>query len=182
MQFREDGMLFFEILTPLIAIISCGYFTYTDLKYNLIKNRFVLLVSVSGLVISVIEYVFFARILFPYYLINLGIAVLLSVALYATHIWAAGDSKMYICMAFLMPATISLARGRVLFSGLFIAAWAFAVGFLYLLFDTFRLIVKKEIVLNASNFVSEFKRFLFNYIKNIAILSGLWAVSRKNRN
>lgn len=169
-------MNIFVISLSIILLATCLYFTYTDLRFNLIKNKYVFAISALGLLTSVLGYMFLAKALLSFYFVNVVIAVVLSGILYSVHIWAAGDSKMYICMALLMPVIFSMYGDRVLFASIYIAALAFVFGFIYLMIDTIRLILKREIVIEPASFFVQLRDFVFRYIRNIAIITGLWAI------
>ena len=169
-------MIYQEIILGLLALFFCGYFAYTDIRFNLIKNSTVLVCGLTGAIISIVGYIIFARNLLPYYLINVLIAIVLSQILYAAHVWAAGGSKMYICMALILPIIVSLYDGRVWFSSIYIAAYAFLIGFIYLVIETIVLIIKKEIKIDLKDAAPQIKGFVFRYIRNIAIITGLWSI------
>ena len=164
------------LVQVMIATFFCAYCTYTDIRYNRIRNKVVIKVGTVGVLISTTGYLLVSKNLLLYYFINISIAVILSQIMYAAHIWAAGDSKMYICMSTIIPIFFSFFSGRVLFSSIFIAAYAFLIGFVYLLTDTIVLMLKKEIKIEISSSAPKIKDFVLNYAKNIVILTGLWSV------
>ena len=60
-------MIYQEIILGLLALFFCGYFAYTDIRFNLIKNSTVLVCGLTGAIISMVGYIIFARNLLPYY-------------------------------------------------------------------------------------------------------------------
>ncbi|PHU34235.1 prepilin peptidase [Pseudobutyrivibrio ruminis] len=169
-------MIYLELVLGVLSLATCLYFSYTDIRYNRIKNIVLLLAGTLGLVVSLVGYYFLAKNLLSYYLINIVIAVVVSQILYMTHVWAAGDSKMYICMAIMLPIMFSLQNGRIMFSSIFIATYAFLIGFIYLVGDTIFLLAKREITIDFHNAAQQIKKFIFRYVRNIAMITGLWAI------
>ena len=84
----------------ILGIVS----SYTDIKYKKIKNTHLAIALIYGILIYV--YLFFNK-QFPLnsliLSLNIGIASVLSLFLYFSHMWSAGDSKLFIVYAVLMP-------------------------------------------------------------------------------
>ena len=169
-------MIIMVTVLVMLSLLFCIYLSYTDIKYNRIKNRVVLLYGFLGTTISFLGYFILAKNLFWYYIANVMIAVVLAQIMYAAHIWAAGDSKMYICMSASMPIIISMYGGKIMFSSLYIITYAFLIGFVYLAIETIVLMARKEIAIDINTFTPKLKLFIFRYCRNIIILSGLWAI------
>lgn len=113
-----------------VMIVCCIHATVTDLRNGIVKNKLLLVGFALSLLFNGVYYLLFAGDLFITYLINLMAMTVLSVAFYALHFWAAGDSKLLIFVVSMLPA-------RIWFSGVNVAATVlilisiFSLAFLY---------------------------------------------------
>lgn len=89
-------ILFFIILACLGAITS-----YTDIKSHLILNQHLWLFFLMGALIFIIKYILYPTI--PFHFINFLCACAFSICFFLTKIWRAGDAKLFILYALLMP-------------------------------------------------------------------------------
>jgi Flp pilus assembly protein protease CpaA len=155
-------MIYFEAF--LIAIIFTeGYFcSYTDLKFGKIKNIAICVGLFAGFVVNCIYYNFYVFNYFFEYLFNLIIAVFIAVLFYAFHIWAGGDSKLFILFQFLYPARLFTGSNKMP-TAIKVVIYVFSIAFIYLTIESIILTVKKgyeqNIVLNFGNI----KSFIINY-------------------
>lgn len=169
-------MIIINITLIIILFCSSVYFTITDIRENRISNKIVALTTFSGAVLSVMMYIIIQKELLIVYGLNVLVTVLISLTLYFLHVWAAGDSKMYICMAVLTPVSFLQYKDKIIFTGIFYAAAAFAVGFIYLAIDTACLYITHKIEFNKTSFITQFKSFIKRYLKNVIIITGMLAV------
>lgn len=65
--------------------------------------------------------------------LNVLILCVLGVLLYAVHVWAGGDSKLLILVAFAMPARLYHYYSHEMFPTLSIVIFTFSVGYVYLM-------------------------------------------------
>lgn len=164
-------MLIPEYILLLILAVFCIYASITDIQFNVIKNGQLLLVLILGLVISAFCIKQYYPDAFPIYILNIGIAVVLSVLLYATHIWAAGDSKMLIVVSALIPVRAEFSDGKVMISALIILAVAFSASFLYLLADSVALMIKTKKKPDMDTFKPKFIQYLVQYLCNLVLIN-----------
>lgn len=103
-------------------IILLGIFsTYTDIRYKLIKNSFVFSIIIIGIGL----YILFSFLGYVSNLLDYSILVFIvlcaAFGLYATEIWAAGDGKLFLAFATLLPLSLS---GE----NLYFSIWVFFVN------------------------------------------------------
>ncbi len=126
-----------------LLVAACLYFSYTDLKFNRIKNSVILAFGLTGAILETVLYGCFRREAAAAYLFTLGIIATLSVVMYAMHIWAAGDSKFMILLGLLIPPSYD-EKSVMIINEIMIPVYAFGIGFLYLVLDTGVNILKKQ--------------------------------------
>lgn len=166
-------MAIIEFLLLILLVIACVYFSYTDLRYNRIKNSVLLKLGGIGLALEIVLYGCFRRDAIVYYAATVALISAVSIVMYALHIWAAGDSKFMILLALLIPSSGN-ESGMMIVNEIMIPVYAFGIGFLYLIGDTaVHLIKEKRSILRGLN-VNRYKyvlqQFLINCIYVIAIL------------
>ena len=95
-------MLYFYPAIYILGILS----SYTDIKYNLIKNKYLLFAISYGL--AIYFYLFFIK---QHFFIsikllswNLFVAICIAYILYLKRLWAPGDAKLFITLSFLTPS------------------------------------------------------------------------------
>ncbi len=130
-------------LLLLVLMMACIYFSYTDLRYNQIKSNKLVVFGTIGIIWDIVLYVGYQRDMAKYAVFTVLILGTISIALYAMHIWAAGDSKLMILIGLLIPPLDS-ERGSLILNEIMIPVYAFGIGFLYLIVDTGIHMVKKE--------------------------------------
>jgi len=95
-------MLYFYPAIYILGILS----SYTDIKYNLIKNKYLLFAISYGL--AIYFYLFFIKhdsfIPIELLLWNSFTAICIGYILYLRRIWSAGDAKLFFTMSFLTPS------------------------------------------------------------------------------
>ncbi len=128
-------------LVCIIAVLGI-YVIYTDLKYGIVKNRAILLSLLLGSVINGIYYRFCNTYLKEFCL-NLIAIMLISLFLYCRHYWAAGDSKLLICMTMLIPGRL-YNTDSVFLPGIYCLMFIFIVSFLYVTAESLWAWVRKH--------------------------------------
>ena len=95
------------------GILFLGIFTsYTDFKFNKIKNKTIILSFIYGLIAYLLIFTFkffnpsIFQISFTETITNILFAIVLGYGLWQMRIWPAGDGKLFIAFAFLMPPTV----------------------------------------------------------------------------
>lgn len=86
-----------------LAIIFIGIITsYEDIKTGKIRNKWIVLGLIIGLLLN-IKYIVFERVGFGIIFLNLFISVLVAYFLWTFKLWSAGDGKLFIVYALLIP-------------------------------------------------------------------------------
>lgn len=159
-------MLIVDIIKCTCLLLFCICTSITDIKYGLIKNKFIcvfLLLSVilDGycLLFNKTDYLSFA--------INISIAVVLSIVLYLLNIWAAGDSKMMIIISLLIPYTNQYYLINNWTHTITILALIFILAFIYLIFDSIYNRIKGSYK-PQNSLKSQTKLSLFNWISCVS--------------
>lgn len=112
-------MILLYLLLPGILLLGLAT-SYTDLKYGKIRNRHLLIAMIYGLAVHVIYFYtkyINASLSMPELIetgTNFMIAVIVAYMLYHTAIWTAGDAKLFMIYALLVPIQI-YERGHVPF-------------------------------------------------------------------
>lgn len=153
-----------EIILLILLSITCIYASITDIKYSIIANKYLILFAVIGIVVDIIYYSYNLN-LIPVFLFNLVIVFISSIALYSSHIWAAGDSKLLIVVSLLIPAQCAMYDAGYLFE-ILIPIYAFALSFGYLIIDTIYLQIKNKYRLPLSDIKKQFKIYVKRLIIN----------------
>lgn len=156
-----------EYLMYILLAVLCIYATYTDLVCGLIKNKMLICFGGIGVVLDLFCYGILEPEWRNTFILNIGLMITVSVILYLTHIWAAGDSKLLITIATLVPAKLTVLEDRNYYSVL-IVAYAFVVSFAYLIGDTLFLLIyqKRNISMDAvkKHFLAGVQMFFVNSI------------------
>lgn len=166
------------ILMAIIAMLGI-YVTYTDLKNGLIKNRALIIAVSCGLIINAFYFGIYCMDFFVAYLVNLGGMSLFAIALYGFHFWAAGDSKLLICVNFLFPARLYDSGAFTFAPGINAIIYIFLIAYLYIVVDSVVSFARKE-QFYASKFrkFEEVKKFILNYLVSFLYLRGLGEILR----
>lgn len=166
-------MKIIQALLMTVLVAACLYFSYTDLKFNKIKNGMIFVFGLIGLILDAVLYGFFRRDALIFYLATLVMLAILSVVMYAVHIWAAGDSKFMMLLGLLIPPSCS-ERSVMLINEIMIPIYAFGIGFLYLVVDTSIHILKKQYSFTIEEAERRgrlaLKQFVINAVYVVAIL------------
>ncbi len=97
----------------LIFIVAFGLITsYEDIRFNRIRNKWVLLAISFGVFVSIFVFISNPKLTIPGggpYLVEFYLNVLctfvLGYILWYTGLWSAGDAKLFLAYAFLIPIT-----------------------------------------------------------------------------
>ena len=167
-----------SLLMALISLLGI-YVTYTDIKNGIIQNKALLSACLLGGGTNAVYLGVFVKDLFVLYIVNLLIISSFAIALYFFHFWAAGDSKLLICVTMLFPARlydkeiISFAPGMVVF------IYIFLIAYIYIIIDTIACLLKKEKYYSVKLFgKGQIWVFLKNYVICFIYLRALGEVLR----
>lgn len=144
------------------AIVILGIITsYTDIKYGKIKNKWIIIFFLYGILIYGIYffYSYFADTPFVFSILvgekeieysifiqvlsNLFLSVVFGVVIWLFNIWSAADAKLFIIFSFLMPLTIYTTDFIRYFPGLIIAINSIFIFIFFFIYRVFRKEFKK---------------------------------------
>lgn len=133
------GMIYSSLLYALcLTIATLG--AWTDLHSGNMRNAHILAGAALGAALSAVA-ILRGMPAWPSFLswcVNFALATLVGVLFYLSDIWAPGDAKLYMLLAALMPRQCYAARTGNIFPALDIVIYAYAAGYLYLLFSAKR--------------------------------------------
>ena len=153
-------MIFVEAFMVSSMLLIGIYCTYTDLKTGIIPNKVVIAGICAGLVSHVLLIILGA---WPYYktwIINMLIADVVSIGMFFAKLWAAGDSKLFISLFFLVPPRL-LDDGTLTYS-IMPYIYIFIPALLWVFLDSVVRMSRRE---PRKTRKLEIKDFLYNYIK-----------------
>lgn len=153
-----------EALMLSILFFTCLYVTVTDLKNSIIQNKVIACAGMLAIVLNTIYYVFFAKDLFLAYCLNVGVMTFLSIAFYALHIWAAGDSKLLILTIMLIPSRIYFS-GNMVSATTVIIIMIFSFAYIYTIIESIYIGIKEKNLLNIEKIQMNIKSMVIQYIK-----------------
>ena len=153
-----------ELIMLLVLLAFCIISSVSDLKFGIVKNSTVIIFLIISVILNTIDFLIFAPDRFILFLINVGIVCAASFFLYATGVWAGGDTKFTVCAALLFPTGFYL-NADVSYNLIFAVVLSFAVGFIYLVFETAINIRKSD---SDESIIS--KKDIFNFLKNYFIM------------
>lgn len=156
----------------LITLLICMgiYVTITDFKQGIIQNKVLLITALIGLLANVIYYTLYGRPFLIAFLLNLGVMMAISIAFYALHIWAAGDSKLLMLTIFLIPARIYY-QGNNVTATVVIMIIIFSIAYLYIICESIYLGIKEKNLLQINRLKIDIKSMIKQYIKCTCLVS-----------
>ncbi len=167
-------MILCEAILISIMLIMGICVTTTDIRQGIIQNKVLIKAFVSGMLINGIYYFVYAKEFRSLYFINLFAICLISILLYRFHFWAAGDSKLLICLTTLLPARFYDIGNKTNVPALTMLIIIFLLAYFYVIGDTIVHFFKKTkkyrgVVLSHKVVL----QFLKNYVVSILYLGGL---------
>ena len=112
-----------------VVILSC----ISDCRNGQVPNRLLLPFATAGLVMNTLYYALWAKTWLGIFGLNLLFLSGCAILLYAYHIWAAGDSKLVIVIALLLPGRYLSFWDIGAAPGFLLLAAAFILSFLYVI-------------------------------------------------
>ena len=158
-----------------LALSVAGLGAFTDIRSGRVKNKH-LMISLTVWLLLVVSECFILHSssvpVFPLAL-NVLLAVIVSVILYLADIWAPGDCKLFIVISLVFPMRAYVVREGNIFPALDFVIYAFTLGYIFLIAETFT----RKSALNIGN-VFSVKRAL-SVLANTGIISLLNVVLEK---
>lgn len=172
-------MLLCEAFLMTIIVMLGIYVTYTDIKSGIIQNKALMIASIVGVAINIIYYIVFASDFIKIYVINLLMMLFLAVAFYGFHFWAAGDSKLLICVNLLFPARFYDNDVFSFAPGINVIICIFLIAYAYIIIDSLIQFEKKEKFYAGKQMeLAGIKQFVVNYFVSFLYLRGFSKILR----
>lgn len=125
-----------------ILIVEGIFCSVSDIRTNKIPNTSILCGFLCALIGNVLYFILTDNMLIWDFALNVISATLISFAMYALHIWAGGDVKLFILMAILIPAELYKQKAPLSIVTIYITI--FSIAFIYLVIESVVLLVTKE--------------------------------------
>ena len=171
-------MILCESVLMTILTMLGAFAIYTDFKSGIIRNKAVLLAGLTGVGVDCIYYMFYCQDIFVRFLINLAVIAMLSVAFYGFHFWAAGDSKLLICVTLLFPARLYGLKPTTIAPGINAIVYTFLIAYAYIFVESLYRCIKKEKFYSRGINKSTIKVFVASYAVGFLYMRGLNEVFR----
>lgn len=167
-------MFLCEAFLMTIILMLGIYVTYTDIRNGIIRNKALLFAIIVGIVINIFYYGVYARDFLQIYIVNLLVIIIFAIILYGFHFWAAGDSKLLICVNFLLPARFYDNDAFSIAPGINAIVFIFMIAYGYIIIDSIIQFAKKE-KFYAEKVIrwSWIKKFILNYFVSFLYLRSL---------
>lgn len=162
-----------SILMAIIAMLGV-YVTYTDIKNGIIQNKALAIAIIPGIIVNAVYFAVYSRDFLGLYVSNLIIISMLAIALYGFHFWAAGDSKLLICVTALFPARLFDNNAFSVAPGLNAVIIIFLISYIFIVGDSVWQWIKKEkFYAGKLTGLKGVQRFLISYMISFLYLRGL---------
>lgn len=168
-------MLICEVVSLATLIALVVHSSYTDVKSSTVSNRTLAYATVSGMVTNLVYSFVTLGAYFVEYLSNIVLLSVLSVLLYAFHLWAAGDSKLVIAVAFCLPGRFLTFWDIGLFPSFSIVAIAFIVAFIVIFTESVALGIRNRDLFQSLPLIS-FSRYAYSYLFTISAVTVFFAI------
>jgi Flp pilus assembly protein protease CpaA len=158
-------MIYVEALMLSVMIYVGILASYSDIRYGIVKNKMLLMGIFAAIILDVIYYSFFAKGMVIIFIINTLALSLFSVLMYFYHIWAAGDSKLLIVEALLMPVGLYNRSGELSISSVSIVILIFSIAYVYIIFETIYEGLKRKNLFSTDIKIRWNKSVVVNFVK-----------------
>ncbi len=153
-----------EALMLAVLLFSCAYVTVTDLKNGIIQNKVIFSSAIIAVILNAVYFIFFAEEFFIAYCLNVGVMSFISIAFYALHIWAAGDSKLLILTIMLIPTRLYF-EGNIVSATVIIIIMIFSFAYIYTVGESVYIGIKEKNLFQVAKFKADIKAMVKQYIK-----------------
>ncbi len=166
-------MIYLDFFQLIIVIATCGISCFSDLKIGKIKNKILFTSTIISLIIIAIKIFAYQGVNLLAWGENLSVIVAFSFLLYATHIWAGGDSKLSIFIAISFPTNMYFIYNDKQFTLWIFLVVAFSLGIVYLFFESILNLIKNSKNFDRKKFFVTLKELSRRYIKSLIYLTFL---------
>ena len=157
-------MIYIEAFLTALMVLLLVQTSISDLKTGKIPNKVIVVFVGIGVIGIIPYYALFAQDCLFSYLVNTFLAVGISIVLYSTGIWGAGDCKLLIATIALFPARLYCINNRSVASCFLLIALVFVVAFAYIVAETIFLGVKHQNLMKRTKIVLNIKTYLKGFL------------------
>lgn len=157
----------FEAMLITVLVMVCFSVTRTDIRQGRIRNKTLLIAGITAIVLDAGYYGFFAQEYFFTFILNVAIMFCISIAFYALHIWAAGDSKLMMLLILLIPSKYYYVQNNMVTS-VFLLAAIFIIAYFYILAESIVIGIKNHDLFSISHVSLNIKKMLLVYLRCVA--------------
>lgn len=163
-------MTIINIFKIVCVIFLCTYASISDIRTGIIKNKYLLIASIIGLILDIVSWCVFEKNSFVIHLVNIAVVCIISVLMYVFRIWAGGDCKYTIAISLLLPFSLyPMFLGKWYVLVLFMAI-AFVFSYFYLIADSIRCAIKSKKVVSGKKLRMGLLSFLLKCVINLAYI------------
>ena len=156
-----------ESMLITVMVMVCFSVTITDIRQGRIRNKTLLIAGATAVVLDVLYYGLFAQEYFPSFVLNVVMMFCISVAFYALHIWAAGDSKLMMLLILLIPAKYYYVQNNKVTS-VFLLATIFIIAYFYILGESIVIGIRNKDLFSFNRVSINIKKMLLVYLRCVA--------------
>lgn len=152
--------------------------SYTDIRYNTIKNKHLVFALIYGLFIYL--YIFFIKhsnIPVGLLILNILAGICIAYILYLTRLWSAGDAKLFITLSFLTPSSKYIYLFKLPTLSLFINISIVSLTCIIIL-DSKNIFMNIRHI-SATNFKKELYKFFYSLLIIFSITWIIWFLFSK---
>ena len=161
------------LIVSKIAILAvlCVWSSITDIKEGIVSNKLILIAAAAGLITNLIGWILLDSSYLITQLTNICIVWLISILMYAFHIWAGGDCKLMLVVSFIIPYELYVGFANKSICLVFTLAFTFGLGYIYLIGDSIACAIRHKKKINKSEIISKIKGVLFRWVSCIAYVT-----------
>lgn len=167
-----------EAILMVLIILLGIYVSYTDIKDGIIQNKILLLMSIMGIIINIVYFIVLKNEFLAIYFTNLIIVSIIAFCFYIFHLWAAGDSKLLICINILFPARLYDNDKFSFAPSINAIIYIFLAAYIYIVIDSIFQFIKGEKFYIKKFDRHKIKKFLVQYIISFLYLRGIGKILR----
>ncbi len=153
-----------RIVTEFTLILLCAISIYTDCRYSLIRNRYLISVGCIAIISNVIGIIRENDADYKSFIMVLCIAVLIDFALYYLKIFAGGDYKLLLCVHLALPYAVCVKTMLNLPLGIVIIGLSCVIGYIWIVVESIYLSVTEKRIAGKKILIQTLKDFV-RYLK-----------------
>lgn len=145
----------------------------TDIRDGIVSNQLLRRAALAAAAMDAIYYIFCVSDLGIPFLVNVLIVSAIAFLLFATHCWAGGDTKLMCVLALAYPAGCYLHWHGHILTLVFTVALAFTCGFVYLIAEWIRALVRRKAHISGKSVLRGLLSFLRSYAVVLIYVSAM---------